>query len=78
MQVAKFGGTSLANTENILQVLNIVEAKLKKLPENCKLTIVLSAIGGVTASLHELYFHNNKEFLDSKTRRERREKNLLL
>jgi bifunctional aspartokinase / homoserine dehydrogenase 1 len=44
MQVLKFGGTSVANAENINQVIIIVKEKLK----NDKTVVVVSALGGVT------------------------------
>ena len=47
MSVYKFGGSSLANHENINQVISIIE----KATDN--VVVVLSAMGGVT---DELYF----------------------
>lgn len=44
MQVLKFGGTSVANADNISKVIAIVKGKL----ETGKVTIVVSALGGVT------------------------------
>jgi aspartokinase/homoserine dehydrogenase 1 len=44
MQVLKFGGTSVANAENILKVISIVRETLKK----DKAIIVVSALGGIT------------------------------
>src|SRR5215510_2004911 len=44
MQVLKFGGTSVANAENISKVVAIVKDVLKK----DKAIIVVSALGGVT------------------------------
>lgn len=44
MQVLKFGGTSVANSENINKVVAIVREKLKK----DKTVVVVSALGGVT------------------------------
>ena len=44
MQVLKFGGTSVANGENILKVIDIVQEALKK----DKAIVVVSALGGVT------------------------------
>src|ERR1044071_582817 len=44
MQVLKFGGTSVANAENISKVVAIVKEVLKK----DKAIVVVSALGGVT------------------------------
>ena len=44
MQVLKFGGTSVANAENINKVSSIVQKKL----ETDKTIVVVSALGGVT------------------------------
>ena len=44
MQVLKFGGTSVANAENINKVVAIVSGRLKK----DKAIVVVSALGGVT------------------------------
>ena len=44
MQVLKFGGTSVANAENINKVVSIVSGRLKK----DKTIVVVSALGGVT------------------------------
>ncbi|MDF1548696.1 MAG: bifunctional aspartate kinase/homoserine dehydrogenase I [Bacteroidales bacterium] len=49
MKVLKFGGTSVANAENILKVIDIVKGKNQK--DNV-LTVV-SALGGVTNSILE-------------------------
>src|SRR6195952_4367388 len=47
MQVLKFGGTSVANAENINKVIAIVEAAAKK-----DITVVVvSALGGITDTL---------------------------
>ncbi len=56
MQIAKFGGTSLASTQAMQQVLGIVQDKLKQCanPDGPALAMVLSAMGGVTSQLHEL------------------------
>lgn len=45
MQVLKFGGTSVANAENINKVCSIIQNKIDK---NLKTIIVVSALGGVT------------------------------
>jgi aspartokinase/homoserine dehydrogenase 1 len=50
MQVLKFGGTSVANSENINKVIQIVQQVVKK---NSNTTVVVSALGGVTDALLE-------------------------
>lgn len=47
MQVLKFGGTSVANAENINKVVAIVQRALEK----DKTIVVVSALGGITDSL---------------------------
>jgi len=47
MQVLKFGGTSVANAENINKVVAIVEQAIKK----GKTIVVVSAMGGITDTL---------------------------
>ena len=47
MQVLKFGGTSVANAENINKVVAIVEQAVKK----DKIALVVSALGGITDTL---------------------------
>lgn len=47
MQVLKFGGTSVANAENILKVIAIVEQAVQK----DKTIVVVSALGGITDTL---------------------------
>ena len=49
MQVLKFGGTSVANAENINKVIDIVRAALNK----DKAVVVVSALGGTTDVLIE-------------------------
>lgn len=44
MQVLKFGGTSVANADNIAKVVKVVEQTLQKGPA----VVVVSALGGVT------------------------------
>ena len=44
MQVLKFGGTSVANADNINKVLTVVKEKIKK----DRTIVVVSALGGVT------------------------------
>ena len=71
MQVLKFGGTSVANAENIHKVVGIVQQAVQK----DKTIVVVSALGGVTDTLlrsgelaaagDETY----KEFLDVSERR---------
>jgi aspartokinase/homoserine dehydrogenase 1 len=50
MQVLKFGGSSVANSENINNVVSIVQQAIKK---NASTIIVLSAFGGITDALLE-------------------------
>ncbi len=50
MQVLKFGGSSVANSQNISKVISIME---QALVTNDKIIVVLSAFGGVTDSLIE-------------------------
>jgi aspartokinase/homoserine dehydrogenase 1 len=50
MQVLKFGGTSVANAENINRVIKIVQQAIKK---NANTVIVVSALGGITDALLE-------------------------
>jgi bifunctional aspartokinase / homoserine dehydrogenase 1 len=45
MQVIKFGGSSVANADNINKVIDIITTKTK---ENNNLIVVVSALGGVT------------------------------
>jgi aspartokinase/homoserine dehydrogenase 1 len=45
MQVLKFGGTSVANAENIAHVIKIVQQAINK---NTNTVVVLSALGGIT------------------------------
>ncbi|HSC36230.1 MAG TPA: hypothetical protein VLD19_00110, partial [Chitinophagaceae bacterium] len=47
MQVLKFGGTSVANAENINKAVAIVQAAVKKEPT----VVVVSALGGITDTL---------------------------
>ena len=47
MQVLKFGGSSVANAENISKVISIVEASVKK----SRTIVVVSALGGITDKL---------------------------
>lgn len=48
MVALKFGGSSVANPQNLNRVLSIIK---KELPENDKVFIILSALGGVTDNL---------------------------
>ena len=50
MQVLKFGGTSVANAENINRVIQIVQQAVRK---NTNTIIVVSALGGITDALLE-------------------------
>ncbi len=47
MKIIKFGGSSIASTENILKVLKIIEPEVRK----GKCALVFSAFGGVTTTL---------------------------
>ena len=47
MRVLKFGGSSVANAENINKIVTILEDRLK----NEKLIVVVSALGGTTDAL---------------------------
>jgi len=47
MQVLKFGGTSVANAENMNKVSSIVQSRLQSGPQS-KTIVVVSALGGVT------------------------------
>src|SRR5438270_11414071 len=46
MQVLKFGGTSVANAENINKVTSIVQQAIARMQN--KTIVVVSALGGVT------------------------------
>ena len=50
MQVLKFGGSSVANSENINRVVNVIKEALG--PDE-KMVVVLSALGGITDALLE-------------------------
>lgn len=50
MQVLKFGGSSVANAENINKVIQII----KKASEKTETIVVVSAMGGITDSLLEV------------------------
>lgn len=62
MQILKFGGTSVANANNIKLVKDIVKSKSNKNP----LIVVVSAFSGVTNLLEEVAENasNNKPFKD--------------
>jgi aspartokinase/homoserine dehydrogenase 1 len=47
MRVLKFGGSSVANVENINKIVSILKARIEKE----KLAVVVSALGGITDSL---------------------------
>ena len=51
MKILKFGGSSVANAENIKKVIQIIFESSKK---NEEMVIVVSALGGVTNNLIEL------------------------
>jgi bifunctional aspartokinase / homoserine dehydrogenase 1 len=55
MQVLKFGGTSVANANNINSVVSIVREKLKEdtKSDNFRIAVILSALGGITDDLLE-------------------------
>lgn len=47
MQVLKFGGTSVANAENMNKVSSIVQQAIVRMPQS-KTIVIVSALGGVT------------------------------
>ena len=47
MQVLKFGGTSVANAENIQKVVSIVQKAVQK----DRTIVIVSALGGITDTL---------------------------
>ncbi len=51
MKVLKFGGSSVANAENINRVISIIESYLN---ERQKFAVVVSAMGGITDMLEEM------------------------
>ncbi|WP_343662689.1 bifunctional aspartate kinase/homoserine dehydrogenase I [Chryseobacterium mucoviscidosis] len=62
MKVLKFGGTSVAHSENIMLVENII----KKESQNNRIVVVVSALHGVTDQLimaAEAASHNNENYL---------------
>ncbi|UNY98642.1 bifunctional aspartate kinase/homoserine dehydrogenase I [Zhouia spongiae] len=63
MKVLKFGGTSVANAENIKRVKDIVQNSVKEQ----KIAVVVSALGGVTDLLLEtalLASHQNEKYAE--------------
>ncbi len=63
MKVLKFGGTSVANAENISKVIEILKSESKKQ----KIAVVVSALGGTTDTLIEagtLATEKNERYLD--------------
>ena len=54
--VMKFGGSSVADTDRILNVANIIK---QKIDQKCKVAVVVSAMAGVTNDLIE----KSKKFL---------------
>jgi bifunctional aspartokinase / homoserine dehydrogenase 1 len=66
MQVLKFGGTSVANAENINKVIAIVKGAVKK----DKVVVVVSALGGITDLLLDaaaLAAEGNEEYKEKLT-----------
>ena len=64
MQVFKFGGTSVANADNINKVVAIVKESIKK----DTTIVVVSALGGVTdllLSAAALAAEGNEEYKDN-------------
>ena len=62
MKILKFGGTSVANSNNIQKVLDIIEKKAQNKP----VAVVVSALGGLTNLLietAELAVSNDKNYL---------------
>jgi len=62
VKVLKFGGTSVANAENISKVIKILESESKKQ----KLVVIVSALGGTTDMLieaGELATEKNDDYL---------------
>jgi aspartokinase/homoserine dehydrogenase 1 len=64
MKILKFGGTSVANAQNIQLVINIIKSKAQDTP----LTVIISALSGVTdllqeASLHASLKNNNYKLI---------------
>ena len=62
MKVLKFGGTSVANAENISKVITILKSESKKQ----KLAVVVSALGGTTDMLikaGELATQKDKDYI---------------
>ena len=57
MKVLKFGGTSVANSDNIKKVKDIVANEAK----NSKVVIVVSALGGITNLLLEAAYKASKQ-----------------
>ena len=55
MKVLKFGGTSVANSESISNVISILNNN-----RNDNLLIVVSALGGITNLLQECLSHKGK------------------
>jgi len=76
MQVLKFGGTSVANAENIKKVISIVINKSAKE----KTIVVVSALGGITDLLLDaavLASKGNKNYFDKITLIEQRHKDCI-
>ena len=76
MQVLKFGGTSVANAENIKKVISIVINKSAKE----KTIVVVSALGGITDLLLDaavLASKGDKNYIDKITLIEQRHKDCI-
>ena len=71
MQVLKFGGTSVANAENISRVVTVVKAAIEK----DRTIVVVSALGGITdllLSAAQLASEGNELYKDKLTTIEHR------
>ena len=71
MQILKFGGTSVANAENINKVVAIVKEALKK----DKVVVIVSALGGITDLLLDaaaLAAEGNETYKEKLTTNEQR------
>lgn len=76
MKVLKFGGTSVAHSENIMLVENII----KKESQNNRIIVVVSALHGVTDQLikaAEAASHNNENYLQILKNLEEKHLNLI-
>ncbi len=76
MQVLKFGGTSVANAENIKKVIDIVADAIKKEPA----IVVVSALGGITDLLLDaatLAAEGNESYIEKLNLIEQRHKDCI-